>query len=55
MTLALKECFINAWSGAAKLNSYVRKQNVACNADRKKKNHVRTPLEFPDLNMDVFV
>ena len=35
MMLALKESFINTWSGAATLhvNSYVRKQNAACNAD----------------------
>ena len=33
MTLTLKECFINAWSGAATLNSYFSKQNAACNAD----------------------
>ena len=29
----LKECFINAWSGAATLNIYARKQNAACNAE----------------------
>ena len=33
MTLTLKESFINAWSKAATLNSYDRKQNAACNAD----------------------
>ena len=33
MTLTLKERFINARPGTAALNSYVHKQNAACNAD----------------------
>ena len=55
MTLTLKESFINAWPGAATLNSYVSKQNAACNADTLNKKHVQTPREFHDLNRDFAV
>ena len=47
------ESFINAWPGAATLNSYVRKQNVECGYLNK--NHVQTPGTFHDLNMDFVV
>ena len=53
VTLTLKESFINAWTGAATLNSYaVNKMRHAMRIFNK--NHVQTPREFHDLNMDLF-
>ena len=47
MSLTFKESLINARPGAATLNSYVCKQNVACNVDIKiKKNMFKRHVKF---------